>query len=199
MANGLGVAILDLANGSYPLSVVPPAGSGDVASVVVLLVNGTAVVRTFDLYPASAVLLGEIRTAGTGQPIAGANVSVEGTAADGAAVAVGTVSAAGGGWTVSAYAGSYRLAVSAVGYRSLAVSVEPNGGVDRINLSLLLANASAPASSGPAEALYLVGGGSAAAALALAIWGFRPRRPAAEPGRSAAEGPGSIEGPSGEE
>ncbi len=199
VANGLGVAILDLANGSYPLSVVPPAGSGDVASVVVLLVNGTAVVRTFDLYPASAVLLGEIRTAGTGQPIAGANVSVEGTAADGAAVAVGTVSAAGGGWTVSAYAGSYRLAVSAVGYRSLAVSVEPNGGVDRINLSLLLANASAPASSGPAEALYLVGGGSAAAALALAIWGFRPRRPAAEPGRSAAEGPGSIDGPSGEE
>ncbi len=146
--DGAGRLAASLPNGTYLLTVQPPAalGSAYVPLTVTVEVSDAPVARLVDLYPAISTVTGTVRST-SGAPIPGATVTLTGTASDGASFTVSRVSDAAGQVTLPAYAGSYTAEANASGYASATEGLSLAGGPGQLALTL------APAGPAPAGTL----------------------------------------------
>ncbi len=172
-----GRATFALPNGTFALTVTPNPGSPDRPAAASLVVTGGPLQVEIAVYPAVATIVGRVGGA-SGAPVPDTNVTLEGDAADGAAILAEATSGPGGEFALSAYMGTYRVLVSAPGYEPAAITVDLPPGSRSINLSLrILEGGSSGPGGPPTAAIYGAGLALLGIAAALGVWGGRRRRP----------------------
>jgi hypothetical protein len=117
--NATGGYSLSLLNGTYQ---VTASAAGYQAGTTSITIDGKAAQHTFELTAASQpqyTLSGEVDSASTGQPVAGANVSAPGVPA--------TFTNSSGGYSFSLLNGTYQVTASAPGFHTAASSITING------------------------------------------------------------------------
>jgi hypothetical protein len=115
-----------LPNGTYNLTAVPGGSSASLYAPVgfQLQVAASSVDRPVWLYPATETLVGEVESSVNQSAIVGAQVTIRGTAVDGAVRALTGITDGSGRFSIPAvYLGSYTVTFSAAGYHDSSVQV----------------------------------------------------------------------------
>jgi Carboxypeptidase regulatory-like domain len=138
-SSAAGVYSLSLPNGTYSLSADAGGASAAIYAPVPFEVQvGAAAVldRNVLLYPGAATVAGQVLSASNDTPIAGAQVTVTGTASDGAPLSLPAATDGSGRFSVAAYVGTYHVTVAAPGYHAASVTVVAGVATPAITVSL---------------------------------------------------------------
>jgi len=179
MTNSTGAFSASLPNGTYNFTAIAGGAAASIYAPVgfQLQVAASSVSRSVWLYPAALTLSGAVENSANQSAIVGAQVTVRGTAVDGAArVISGTTDSNGRFSLPMVYFGSYTLTVSAPGYRTATLS--ETAGISTPGLAVDLTPVATTSTGTPISdwsytflALALVGG----AVVLVAVLGRRGR------------------------
>ena len=179
MTNSTGAFSASLPNGTYNFTAIAGGAAASIYAPVgfQLQVAASSVSRSVWLYPAALTLSGAVENSANQSAIVGAQVTVRGTAVDGAArVISGTTDSNGRFSLPMVYFGSYTLTVSAPGYRTATLS--ETAGISTPGLAVDLTPVATTSTGTPISdwsytflALALVGGG----VVLVAVLGRRGR------------------------
>ncbi len=160
---------LTLPNGTHALVATDLAAPAEYAPVpFVVTVSGTPTSRDLILDPPVVYVDGSVANALTGQPIAGASVTVSGTTADGPRWTTTATSDSQGRFVATAYPGIYLVAASASGYAATNVSLTL-GGAANVPVSLALAPLGTGGAASVPTTVWLVAGIAVAAGLGTVL------------------------------
>ncbi|MCI4324004.1 MAG: carboxypeptidase regulatory-like domain-containing protein [Thermoplasmata archaeon] len=127
-------------NGTYLVTILPPAAINDSSVTLSISINGASVERNVSLYPPLTTVEGLVVNSQTGLPVANATVAVTGVTISGVNWSRTYPASALGSLDLSLYQGRYSLNASAGGYLSLQQNLTASGAIQPVVFALSVAS-----------------------------------------------------------